>query len=298
MRLLSALGVFWALGGHMAEARRWFDRALAAGRDAPPNLRVPALREAAWVARDQGDFTGTSAFAQASLDLFRALDDPLGQAEALQLVDLAAEDRGDFQNAQNCFEQAIAVLNTLEEPFWSAVVTFSLGRVARLQGDLALATHYFDDALAKCRAMNTFHLELGVRAGLSEIALLRGKPVETAAHLVHRLDQDYDVRRLPNVLNRSARIAVARGMHADAARLLGAAEGARQRLGIALVPRLREEIDPAVAAARSALGEAAYVAAWNGGRALSASEAAAEASAVLTVLAAPAWSDLSVAGRA
>ena len=73
-------------------------------------------------------------------------------------------------------------------------------------------------------------------------------------------------------------MAAAVGQAERAARLLGAAEAQRDRLGLRY--RVREDHvarERAVAAARAALGEAAFATAWAAGRTLSPGQAVAEA---------------------
>jgi hypothetical protein len=62
-----------------------------------------------------------------------------------------------------------------------------------------------------------------------------------------------------------------------AARLLGAAEAMRERLGATVPGLLRKEHDARVAQTRQALGEDAFAAAWAQGRMMSADEAIAYA---------------------
>jgi hypothetical protein len=66
-----------------------------------------------------------------------------------------------------------------------------------------------------------------------------------------------------------AALAVARAQLVRAARLFGAAEGLREAMGAPLRSADRAEHDRSVAAARAALGEEAFTAAWAEGRAMS-----------------------------
>ena len=73
-------------------------------------------------------------------------------------------------------------------------------------------------------------------------------------------------------------VAAAVGQAERGARLLGAAEAQRERIGLRF--RVREDqaaLEQAVAAARAALGEDAFAAAWAAGRTLSPGQAVAEA---------------------
>jgi hypothetical protein len=73
----------------------------------------------------------------------------------------------------------------------------------------------------------------------------------------------------PNIaqnLERLAALAVAQAQSERAARLIGTAEGLRSAMGAPLPPADRAEHDRSVAAARTALGEEAFAAAWAEGR--------------------------------
>ncbi len=70
-----------------------------------------------------------------------------------------------------------------------------------------------------------------------------------------------------------ARVAVAQGRMKRAARLCGAAAALRVDRGWPLPPAKRVEHDRTVAAARAALGEDAFTAAWAEGHALPLAEA-------------------------
>jgi hypothetical protein len=72
-----------------------------------------------------------------------------------------------------------------------------------------------------------------------------------------------------------AAVAVAQAQPERAARLFGAAEGLREAMGAPLPPSDRAEYDRDVAAARTALGEEAFAAAWQAGRAMSLDDAVA-----------------------
>ena len=82
-----------------------------------------------------------------------------------------------------------------------------------------------------------------------------------------------------------ATVAVGGGLATEAARLLGTVEAQREALGYAFELPERERYGRAAEAAREALGEEAFAAAWAAGRALPLEEAAAEALALADALA-------------
>ena len=61
-------------------------------------------------------------------------------------------------------------------------------------------------------------------------------------------------------------IVAAQGEHAWAAHLWGVAESLRERCGVPLSPFERVDYEPAVASARTHLGEQAFATAWAEGR--------------------------------
>jgi hypothetical protein len=73
-----------------------------------------------------------------------------------------------------------------------------------------------------------------------------------------------------------ARVAVAQGRMGRAARLCGAAAALREDMGWPLPPVKRAEHERTVAAARGALGEEEFAAAWVRGHALPLEEAVAD----------------------
>jgi DNA-binding CsgD family transcriptional regulator len=89
-----------------------------------------------------------------------------------------------------------------------------------------------------------------------------------------------------------AEIAVACGEHERAARLLGAAEAARERQGITRVPGLLPRYEQNVLATKAALGEAAFATAWAEGLRLSPEDARAEAAQVAREAPDPARADV------
>ncbi|HEV8099269.1 MAG TPA: BTAD domain-containing putative transcriptional regulator, partial [Gaiellaceae bacterium] len=71
VRLAVAARWYWALKGHLGEARRFFDGIVARSVDAPKELRALALVHGALFPFRQGDNTVAAAWLQESLDLYR-----------------------------------------------------------------------------------------------------------------------------------------------------------------------------------------------------------------------------------
>jgi tetratricopeptide (TPR) repeat protein len=109
------------------------------------------------------------------------------------------------------------------------VTLINLGAVACEQGALDRADAYYIEAL-------DLHDELGSERGVA-----------------------YAVQGLGEV-------ATSRGDYEAAARLLGAAEATRERIGVVLSPAEQEDVDRFLSKARAGVGEAAFERSWKAGR--------------------------------
>jgi DNA-binding CsgD family transcriptional regulator len=143
-------------------------------------------------------------------------------------------------------------------------------------GDLVAARRWADETVPL--VPGTFKITaLTVRAF---IALAQSEP-EQAERDVHDAltvavrTQGY--MRVPDTLECLARLASGEGNVAYATRLLGAAQGIRQRNGYTRFPMYQAGYDAVVAEVRDALGDSAFEGAWAEGEALSIEEAIAYA---------------------
>jgi predicted ATPase/DNA-binding CsgD family transcriptional regulator len=109
-------------------------------------------------------------------------------------------------------------------------------------------------------------LEESERAAFRQLAVFAGGWSLAAAEAVCDSSEPVlDV--LARLVETLAAVTAARG-HTRAARLFGAAEALRARVGAAVLPFYQADYERGVALTRSALGEPAFTRAWAGGRAL------------------------------
>jgi non-specific serine/threonine protein kinase len=160
----------------------------------------------------------------------------------------------------------------------------ALGGTAREQGRVREATGYFDEALALLRSTGHTYYAMHTLADLGDVALDVGETVRAAGHYRDAvgLAVAFGHRRVVvRTLAALASVAAATAQAERAARLFGAGERLREATGIAVrTPADRAVHERAIAAARAALGEAAFAAAWAAGRALTPEQAIAEALAL------------------
>jgi len=184
------------------------------------------------VAYEQGDYERAVRLHEQSLALAREFGTTFGIALSIRALADAVLGQGDLRRARMLLEEGLALSRGTENA-WGIVRTLaSLGSVACEAGEYTQASRLYEESL-----------ELGGRRmGLKHTILL--------------------------CLEGLARIAVAQGRMERVAWLCGAAAALREDRGWPLPPAKRAEHDRTVVAARGALGEDAFVAAWVRGDAL------------------------------
>jgi predicted ATPase/DNA-binding CsgD family transcriptional regulator len=279
-RLALALTPYWTQHGGLREGRMWIERALAMVDAIPAPSRPALLSAAAWTARYQGDLPHAETLAEESRARFRAQGDALGEFDALSLLGMVAEDRGAFARARSLHEASLDLIRPLDVPLATAWALRQVGWTAYRVGDLAVAEAQAEEALAIFRREGSTRFAAMVQTDLAAIAFARGEFARAATLWLDRLGLTWNAWDFRWSLEGFAEIAVAVGEMTRAARLFGAAEALRERLGVEPVPGLLPDYERNVVAIRSALGEAAFREAWEEGRRLSPEAAKVEAELV------------------
>ena len=214
------------------------------------------------VAREQSRYARARELHAEALAEFEALGDPHGAANAHDALGFAAWLQGDFGTATAECTQALSAFTELGDAEGAAGAELNLGVAAMYRGEHETA----DAALARsARLAGEVGFREGVAWALHERGLLavrRGEP--GAPELLHealRIHRDLGDRwRVASVLDDLAAAALAAQPPdpAQAARLLGAAQQIRDAIGTAVAPCERADHARTKAAARAALGEAAF----------------------------------------
>ncbi len=252
-----------------------------------------ALLSLAHVTAVRGQSESAEAAAREALPLFTALGDTWGVAMSLNTLGLIAADiDGDIAQAEAMFTEALAQFRIAGGPAMIALVTGNLGFMAVGRGDLDRAEALFTEALAASRRVGDQRTAVLGMVSLGEVAHARG---ETQRALTWYRDGLIPLRHLGlkdtlvAVLVSIADLGSEARSPVRAARLLGAANAIRERLGCSeptvatMVPDMRER---ATTELRQRLGEMVFTATWNAGQALSVDEAVAEALSLVDELAA------------
>ncbi len=262
-----------------AEIIRWLEAAFARSGIASTRLHAGALHilicatSSTPLAGDAGQYAGRA------IEVARELDDPFLLGRAYYSLGLVHEAAGNARLAEDAFEQAVALLRHIPPSPWLGAALGGQGDMRHANGDPAGAVALLDEGLHVYRAHGQpwgISLLLGQRA---HVALSQGDLPLAARLFVESLDVGEEIQNAWLALGAAAGLAgVAwqRGQPERAARLLGVADEARERAGIANVAHVvhGERLTAAVCAS---LGEQRFRLAWLADRALTYADALREA---------------------
>jgi non-specific serine/threonine protein kinase len=279
LRLASALRVFWEVRGHFAEGERWLDQALAAdGGD--PTVRARALSAAGTAAFRVGDLDRARVRYTEMLGLWQEVGDELGIARGLSDLGTVAAGVGDFDLAVDLLEQSAVRFRELDEPARLAVVLQNLGHVASERGDYDEAIRVTEEALALEQEAGFKPNEAITRYNLGSFLFKAGQPDEAISWLKQCLELTIELDYKEVSAYALATVVQIRLLEADAqgaAQLAGVADGLLAAAGVSLQTHEQEAFEQAKSSARAALGDEAYEAAHERGRAAPLQDALVEA---------------------
>jgi len=279
-RLAIALGWFWYLKGHLEDCRAWLERALSRGEALPAAVRFELGILLGLTAMEQDELARARQVMSECLALARAADDAPGIVQAQIVLACLALIEGAYEQATTLLEEALACARSLPDPrlaTWLANVALAnLGVAALSLGRLAAAASFHEAALAGQRAGGDIWGELLSLVDLGDVALSQGDEERAAAYFREglALAHTYGEQRAIADTLEGLGFAETIPRPSYAVQLFAAAERLREATGIAVRGLLeRAAYERGVAAARKALGDEAFAAAWAAGRALPLAEA-------------------------
>jgi tetratricopeptide (TPR) repeat protein len=255
-QLGAALAGFWGAGGYYAEMRRWLEQAVHHEhvRDGPELARC--LTELAFSSHLTGDVARGIDHALASVEMWRRLDDQSGLPRTLGVLGELELERGQFDAARGLYEEYLTLARASGD---SRLLLGALGTLANLE----LSERRYESALELFRQGVAIATELGdpVKLVVNQhnlaCTLHRMGQFEKAA--TQMLDRVAQILRLntPWMLivfaeDYAATLAEL-GRYHQAARLLGAADAMRDRVGSKRPPTQQIYIDQPIAKARNAV---------------------------------------------
>lgn len=269
LRLGAALARFWYVRGYLDEGLHQLERLLAMPTSAgDAAIRVAVLNGAGNLAWTLGDLDRAETFLNEALELARQLGEEHGQASTLYELSKVASDRKQSAEALRLAEQARAAWQRQHDTWGIAVALNMLGELMRETGDLAQARQLYEHSLrlfievddARGRAIATHNLAIlaASRDDLRTAVDLQRSILPLKLELG---DREGIVCSLIDL----AQLGLRRTERALAALLCGAAEAERARIKAILPAHERGVYAATVAAARQAMGDAAFDAAFSTG---------------------------------
>ena len=229
---------------------------------------------------DLGQFEEAEIVFEASVTVAQTDGDAAMLANAYRLRGDLAYMTGNHERAATLHRQAMVHFREARDPDGTSLSRASLACIALAQGDLEGAAAQFEASEAWFREAQQMNGLCRILHHLGYVRHLQGDDRAANAPLREALTLQQQQQRkllLTESLERSAWIAADMHQPQRAARLFGAAEAARERIGAPLPPGDRPMYDRHLAQARADLDETAFDAAWVEGRALSLDQMVAEA---------------------
>ena len=224
------------------------------------------------VAREQGRYARSAQLHSESLDMAKAAGDEWAEASARSYLGFVSWLQGNFELATAECAAALAMFRSLGDVEGTAWCLISLGVVARYTGELARSSALLRESLQLSQSIGFREGIAWSQEQLGLLALARGAVADADASLRSSFGTHRELRdrwRMASVLEDLAAAALAVGVSvpsADrAAWLLGAAQAMREAIGTVLAPCERPQHEETEATARTALGDAAFQAAWERG---------------------------------
>jgi Tetratricopeptide repeat len=282
LRFGISMAYYWYWRSDLTEGRHWLEAILRLPGTDDPKQRANVLNSAAVLANNQLDFDRAQALHHERLPIVvEGLGDKRAIAFGLHnLGTVVREGFADYARAYEYGVESVVLLRELDLKVALITALDGLGITERHLGNPARARDLHEEATALARELNQPLLLGAAMANLGQIEYESGDLVTSRERYREAIAIWRTIRatlHLATTLAPLAVIAADLGDFAHAACLGGAADAAPEKGSMAMVPVVRARLDPAIAAARATLGNEAFTAHWEAGRALSLDEVYAEA---------------------
>jgi predicted ATPase/class 3 adenylate cyclase/Tfp pilus assembly protein PilF len=165
---------FWLVRGHWNEGRSWLARALAVSTDPRSATHARALAAAGDLATEEADYRAASQLLQASLELWRDLDEPEGVAKTLNHLGNLARARFEHDAARSLLTEALGIRRQEGNLRGISVSLRNLGVLAAQQRDFETARSFYEEALPIARGHGDKRVVASLAHGLAQVRFADG----------------------------------------------------------------------------------------------------------------------------
>ncbi|MEZ0327569.1 MAG: tetratricopeptide repeat protein [Fimbriimonas sp.] len=224
----------------------------------------------------QGQFGLTRQRVGRALNIYQEIGDRHGTAKALNTLAVVALQLKELETAGPLFERALVIFREIGEERRVAMTLNNLGILSVHLGQTEKAKQLYEEALEVNRRSGNRRFEAGNLTNLADLALREGA-ADRARELARRACQLHlelgDRQNLQDTFEALAAAELMCGRPYVAALLFANKEALMAELGTVVAPFVAEEYRKNVDAARRALGEETFRAAFTEGRSMTSEEA-------------------------
>jgi non-specific serine/threonine protein kinase len=285
LHLAALLGPYWIELGSFDEGHGWLERALAPTSSPDPVDHARARVALGMIEAYRGEHIAAVEHFSAGLRDCHGPETTFFAAQALVGLGAMATASGDFARGESLLKECLVRAREIADPRLTSIMTgwslANLAVISRAGGQFTWAREQIEQALQAARAAN---YTTGILLALGDLGdIARDQGDSTRALNFYRealiLGQERPrTRVVVDVIEAVGIVAATTGEAETAARLLGAAEALRKRMGLRFrVQENQAALALAEAACRASLGEVRFAAALAAGRSLTPAEAVAAA---------------------
>jgi predicted ATPase/DNA-binding SARP family transcriptional activator/Tfp pilus assembly protein PilF len=224
----------------------------------------------------QGDYQYARELYEGSLAGFREVGNTYYVGMALSLLSDIAQEKNDHEQAAKFLQEGLSFAQNTGNLFITARILNNLGKLARAQRKYQLAEKRFNEGINVCRKCHDKFEMAFALLGLGRVSQSQNDYATARSFYSKVLVIGQDIRNdfIETVcLSAYVTLALAQRKPDKAARLGGAVEKRIPSIRLEMSPLERAEYDQAIAAARAALGEEAFIAAYEEGKKMTLDEA-------------------------
>lgn len=254
----------WARESQLVTAGEWATRAITLSADRDwVEAATCRIRWANCLCQAGGDIDGAEQYARASIDLLTRMGDTDHMPDALKTLGWIYLERGELDTACAFFDEALERSRKIVNP--GAGIRYIIRFCHMAIGWANLMRSNFDEALARfavqergARADLDFEDTLAAQHNTACTLRLMGRAGEAVEHFQRIIPMSFEMNQLYHLIVLCEDYAAAlteTGAFANAARLIGGADQLRIRHALQRPQAQKSEVEPAIVALKSGLGE-------------------------------------------